>query len=107
MSRPRKSNRYGSLSERLAGQRRLGSRQARLKVGHRAALALLQPVLNVQRQRRARPAVLHRLRRIPLAPTHVVQLGQERHAMEPRQLVTRLLIKLALRPMLGKKTAWT
>ena len=29
--------------------------------------------------------MLRRLRRISLSPTRVVQLGQERHAMEPRQ----------------------
>jgi hypothetical protein len=89
--------------ERLAGQRRLGSRQPSLKVRHRAALALLQPVLDVQRKCHARPAVLHCLRRIPLAVSCVVQLRQERHDVEPRQLVSRLLTKLAVRAMLGEK----
>ena len=42
--------------ERLLRQRRIGRRQARFEVGDGRALAQVQPVADVQVQRRARPA---------------------------------------------------
>ena len=89
--------------ERFLRQRRLRRRQTRLEVRHRRALAGVQPVLDLHRQRAARPAVQHRLLGIPGTAGRIVELGQQRHDVEPRQLVSRLLTKSAVRAMQGEE----
>ena len=89
--------------ERVVRQCRIRRRQASLKVGDRRALAQVQAVFDIQRQRAARPALLHRLFGVPGAIWCRIQLGQQGDDVEPRQLVSGLLTKLAVRAMLGKK----
>ena len=77
--------------QRLLSQRRFIRRQSCFKVGYGIALSLLKPVIDVQRERRARPAMLHGLRGIPLAFGRLIELGEQRHNVELRHLVSGLL----------------
>ena len=79
--------------QRLLSQRRFIRRQSCFKVGYGTALSQLKPVLDVQRERRARPAMQHGLRGIPLAFGRLIELGEQRHNVELRHLVSGLLTK--------------
>ena len=79
--------------QRLLSQRSFSRRQSCFKVGYSIALSLLKPVLDVQRERCARPAMLHGLRGIPPAFGRRIELREQRHNVELRHLVSGLLTK--------------
>ncbi len=91
------------IFENLRGQPSLRGGQAVVEVGEGRPLAQVQPAADLAGQGVARPRLGHRLPGVPGPLFGVVYLGQQGHDMEPRQLVSTLLTKLAAGAFLGEE----
>ena len=88
--------------ERLRGQIGVGWRQRPREVGDGAALALVQPVLDLNREHAPAPTLLSSLGHVPQSGPAIRHLVQDNAVMEPRNLCSSLLHKFALGPRSGE-----
>jgi len=90
------------VSENFLGKLNLGLGQALGEVGHCRAFAQVELGLDVGLQGRAGPGTFDGADGVPFALVGVRGLGQQRHDVEPGQLVSRLLTNLKRRAKLGE-----